>query len=49
MLIVVLLRACYKKEGALPYYISKVGPYKGYMFSTRERDWFPLVVVVGPP
>jgi hypothetical protein len=43
--------SCGKKEGTLHFYISRVRPYRGDMFSTRERekDWLPRVVVVGHP
>jgi hypothetical protein len=27
-----------KKEGDLPFYISRVEPYRGYMFLDRERE-----------
>jgi hypothetical protein len=35
--------------GGLPFYILEVGPYRGDLFSTRERGWTPGFVVVGPP
>jgi hypothetical protein len=34
---------CPKKKGALPFYISRVGPYRGGMFSTGMRSIHPLV------
>ena len=30
--------SCGKKEGALLFYISRVGPYRGDLFSARERE-----------
>jgi hypothetical protein len=33
-----LVCSCGKKEGDLPFYISRVGPYRGYLFLDRERE-----------